>query len=51
MSSVGAFRLAHLRADTIEEISPARLDEAVTLTVEIVESLQDKPLAWGREPK
>ena len=50
-SSVGAFRLAHLRDDTVEWISAARLDEAVALTSEIVESLQDKPLAWGRQSK
>ena len=50
-SSVGAFRLAHLRDDTVEWISAARLDEAVALSSQIVESLQDKPLAWARQTK
>jgi len=48
-SSVGAFRLAHMRDDTVEWISGTRLDEAVALTSQIIDSLQDKPLAWGRQ--
>jgi len=47
-SSVGGFRFAHLRSDTVEWINPARLDELVKLAAEIVEGLQDKPLEWAR---
>jgi Zn-dependent M28 family amino/carboxypeptidase len=48
-SSADAFRLAHQRTDRVEWMSADRLDELVALGVEIVESLQDKPVDWGRE--
>lgn len=47
-SSVGGFRTAHLRSDTVDWINPARLDELVDLVAEIVESVQDKTLEWAR---
>jgi Iap family predicted aminopeptidase len=48
-SSVGRIRLDHLRADSVEWVSPAKLEEAVWLVIAIVESLQDRPLEWTRE--
>jgi len=48
-SSADAFRLAHQRTDRVEGMSAARLEELVALGSGIVESLQDKPLDWGRE--
>jgi aminopeptidase YwaD len=49
LSSEGRIRLDHLRADSVEWVSPAKLEEAVSLVIAIVESLQDKPLEWTRE--
>jgi len=47
--STDAFRLAHLRTHTVEWTNADWKDEAVTFTIEIVENVQDKPLAWGHE--
>lgn len=44
----GAVNLAHLRADTCRWISPAKLQEVVLLTADIVASLQDKSPIWTR---
>ena len=49
LSSEGRIRLDHLRADSIEWVSPAKLKEVVSLVTAIVESLQDKPPDWTRE--
>jgi Zn-dependent M28 family amino/carboxypeptidase len=43
--------LEHLRSDTIEWVSPAKLSEVVSLAADIVESLQEKAPDWTREPK
>jgi aminopeptidase YwaD len=48
-SSEGRIRLDHLRADSVEWVSPAKLKEVVSLVTTIVESLQDKSLDWTRE--
>jgi aminopeptidase YwaD len=48
-SSEGRIRLDHLRADSAEWVSPAKLEEVVSLVIAIVESLQDKPPEWTRE--
>ena len=48
LSSVGIRNIAHHPADTIEQVSPAKLGEVVMLVADIVERLQDKPLAWCR---
>jgi Iap family predicted aminopeptidase len=50
-SSEGRIRLDHLRADSIEWVSPAKLGEVVSLVTEIVESLQDRPPEWTRETR
>jgi aminopeptidase YwaD len=50
-SSEGRIRLDHLRADSIEWVSPAKLKEVVSLVIAIVESLQDKSLEWTRESR
>jgi Iap family predicted aminopeptidase len=47
--STAARNFAHLRTDTIDWISPAKLGEVVSVITDIVESLQDKSLAWYRE--
>ncbi len=49
ITSVGVNNV-HLPDDAVEWISPAKLDEAVSLIADIVESLQDKSPAWCREP-
>ncbi len=51
LSSVGAGKVEHLRTDTIERISPAKLGQVVSLVSDVVESLQDRSLDWCREPK
>jgi aminopeptidase YwaD len=51
ISNSGAPRFDHLRGDTIEWISAAKLNEAVSLVRSIVTDLQTKPLGWGRESK
>jgi len=48
-SSEGRIRLDHLRADSVEWVSPAKLKEVVSLVTTIVESLQDKSLDWTRK--
>jgi Iap family predicted aminopeptidase len=48
-SSEGRIRLDHLRADSIEWVSPAKLEEVVSLVTAAVESLQDKSPDWTRE--
>jgi len=48
ITSVGVNN-AHLPSDTVEWISPAKLDEVVFLIAHIVESLQDRSPAWRRE--
>jgi aminopeptidase YwaD len=48
-SSVGRVYLDHLRADSVEWVSPAKLDEVVALVADIVGCLQDKSLEWTRE--
>jgi aminopeptidase YwaD len=50
-SSEGRLRLDHLRADSIEWVSPAKLKEVVSLVTAIVESLQDKLPEWTRETR
>jgi len=51
LSSVGVANVGHLPADTIAWISPAKLDEVVSLVTDVVESLQDKSPGWCRESK
>jgi aminopeptidase YwaD len=51
ISSSGGANVDHLPADTIAWISPAKLDEVVSLITDVVESLQDKSPAWCRESK
>ena len=48
-SSAGGAPLDHRRADSSEWISPAKLAEVVSLVAEIIDRLQDKPLAWARQ--
>ena len=48
-SSEGRIRLDHLRADSIEWVSPAKLQEVVLLATALVDNLQDKSLDWTRE--
>ncbi|GAB4533139.1 MAG: hypothetical protein Kow0063_14660 [Anaerolineae bacterium] len=47
-SSAGRIRLDHLRADSVEWVSPARLKEVVALVMKIVEDVQDKSPDWTR---
>jgi aminopeptidase YwaD len=49
ISSEGRIRLDHLRADSVEWVSPAKLNEVISLVMAVVESLQDKPPGWTRE--
>ncbi len=48
-SSEGRIRLDHLRADSVEWVSPAKLREVVSLVTVLVDNLQDKSLDWTRE--
>ena len=48
-SSEGRIRLDHLRADSIEWVSPAKLNEVVSLVTAVVESLQDESPDWTRD--
>jgi aminopeptidase YwaD len=48
--SRAAWYLAHLRCDTIEWVSPARLAELVHFAAQVVESLQDRGPDWTRGP-
>jgi aminopeptidase YwaD len=47
-TSSGRFHNDHLRSDTIDWISPAKLGEVIDLTAAIVASLQEKPAGWTR---
>ena len=49
-SSSGRFHNDHLRSDTIDWISPAKLEEVVSLTNAIITGLQDQPPGWTRKP-
>jgi len=49
LSSVGRIRLDHLRADSVEWVSPAKLGEVVSLVLALVESLQETSLDGTRE--
>jgi aminopeptidase YwaD len=51
LSSVGVANVGHLPADTATWISPAKLDEIVSLITDVVESLRDKSPDWCRESK
>jgi len=42
--------IGHLSSDTVEWISPAKLNEVVSLIADIVESLQDRSAEWCRLP-
>jgi Zn-dependent M28 family amino/carboxypeptidase len=48
-SSAGRVYLDHLRGDSVEWVSPAKLDEVLALVTDIVGCLQDKSLDWTRE--
>lgn len=48
MSSTGMVNNIHLPGDTMEWISPARLEEAVRLIADIVEGLQGRSPGWCR---
>jgi Iap family predicted aminopeptidase len=50
LSTTGAVNLTHLRTDTVEWISPAKLREVTLLVADIVEGLQDKSVEWTRNP-
>jgi aminopeptidase YwaD len=47
-SSSGRFHNDHLRSDTIEWISPAKLAEVIDLASAIITGLQDRPPGWTR---
>ena len=47
LSSVGVAN-NHLSSDSVEWISPAKLDEAVSLVTDMVHSLQDRSPGWCR---
>jgi Iap family predicted aminopeptidase len=49
VSSLGSADVLHLPTDTIDWMSPAKLVEVVLLVSELVDSLQGKPVHWGRE--
>jgi Iap family predicted aminopeptidase len=49
ITSVGVGSVFHSPADTIEWISPEKLDEVVSLVRDIVESIGDKTPEWCRE--
>jgi aminopeptidase YwaD len=51
ISSSGGANVAHLPADTIDWISPAKLGEVVSLITDMIDSLQDKSPDWCRETK
>ena len=48
VGSVGTGPLQHTRSDAVEWLNPASVGEIVRLITDIVESLQDKSLAWCR---
>jgi Iap family predicted aminopeptidase len=47
-SSVGIRHLAHTPADSIEQVSPAKVSEVIAMVEEIVKGLAGKPLGWSR---
>jgi aminopeptidase YwaD len=49
-TSLGAPNLTHLRADTVEWISAARLARLVDFIGDIAAALQTRPPTWSREP-
>lgn len=51
LSSSSGGSVAHLRSDTVEQVSPAKLREALSLVADIVGSLQDKQPGWTRQDK
>jgi len=49
LSSEGRVKWDHLRDDSVEWVSLAKLEEVVWLVTAVVEGLQDKVLDWTRE--
>ena len=47
-SAVGIRHLAHTPADSIEQVSPAKVSEVIAMVEEIVKGLAGKPLDWSR---
>jgi Zn-dependent M28 family amino/carboxypeptidase len=47
-SSSGVRHLAHTPADTLEQVSEAKLYATALLAAEIIDSLQGRPAAWSR---
>ena len=47
-SAVGIRHLAHTPADSIEQVSPAKVGEVIAMIEEIVKALAGKSLAWTR---
>ncbi|NTW08787.1 MAG: Zn-dependent exopeptidase M28, partial [Anaerolineaceae bacterium] len=47
-SSVGIRHLAHTPADSIEQVSPAKINEVIALVEEIVKGLAGKSIGWSR---
>ncbi len=48
ISSVGMANVLHLAADTVDWVSAEKVEQVVSLVVELVEALQDRPQGWGR---
>jgi Zn-dependent M28 family amino/carboxypeptidase len=48
LSSVGIRDIYHTPADTIDWLSPGKLDEAIRLALEILIELDTKDISWGR---
>jgi aminopeptidase YwaD len=51
LTSVGVSNLHHLPADRVEWISPAKLDEVMSLIIDLVAGVQDKSPGWCRPPQ
>ena len=51
LTSRGIKDIFHTLSDTIEWISAEKLAEAVQLTLDLVEALDDKELSWTRPQK
>ena len=51
LSSIGAFGIAHLPIDTIDQVSVDKLNEVVSVVLDIVNELQNRPVEWCREQK
>ena len=51
LTSMGIKDIFHTLSDTIEWISAEKLAEAVQLTLDLVEALDDKELSWTRPQK